>query len=95
MRDRGIRQPIAKPDAAPPYELSLLDERAIDDMRKTHIVGSADKVAVQLRELAESAKLDEVVVLTWAHDVEVRRRSYELLARAFELVPETSQSAAE
>ncbi|MEM9356844.1 MAG: LLM class flavin-dependent oxidoreductase [Pseudomonadota bacterium] len=95
LRDRGIRQPIAKPDTAPPYELSLLDERAIEEMRKTHIVGSVDKVASHLQSLAESAKLDEVVVLTWAHDVDVRHRSYELLAEAFNIAPMVSQSAAE
>ena len=95
LRDRGIRQPIAKPDSAPPYELSLLDERAIDEMRQTHIVGNVDKVASRLRSLAESAKIDEIAILTWAHDVEVRQRSYELLAHAFELVPVAAQTAAE
>ena len=95
LRDRGLRQPIGKPESAPPYELSLIDERAIDDMRKTHIVGSVDKVSSQLSALAESAKLDEIVILTWAHDVKVRQRSYELLAKAFNLVPMASQSAAE
>ena len=39
----------------------------------------------ELRALAAELQLDELVVNTWAHDPEVRRRSYALLAREFDL----------
>ena len=34
-------------------------------------------------------QLDELVVVTWTHDVAARHRSYELLAKAFALEPRT------
>ncbi|MGI9423011.1 MAG: LLM class flavin-dependent oxidoreductase [Hyphomicrobiaceae bacterium] len=95
LRDRGVRQPIDRPDAAPPYAFSVLDERAMEDLRRTHMVGAVDKVAVQLRDLADSLNIDELVILTWAHDVAVRERSYELLAQAFGLSAATTTAAAE
>jgi hypothetical protein len=42
-------------------------------------------VATRLDELARHFKLDELVVVTWTFDAAPRHRSYELLARAFEL----------
>ena len=39
--------------------------------------------AAQLRTLAESLDVDELVVTTWAHDPAAQRRSYELLAHEF------------
>jgi hypothetical protein len=36
-------------------------------------------------ELAERYEVDEVIVLTITHDYEDRKRSYELLAEAFDL----------
>jgi hypothetical protein len=42
-------------------------------------------VGAALRELATAVQLDELVVNTWAHDPQVRRHSYALLAREFDL----------
>ena len=36
-------------------------------------------------EMAEYFELDEIVILTWTHNQEDRRRSYKLLANAFNL----------
>ena len=94
MRDRGMRQPIAPPDAPPPFELTEFDRRALDDLRRTHIVGSTEQVHRQLTDLARSIDLDEIAVLTWAHSVEVRKRSYQLLAEAFELNRQSTTDAA-
>jgi luciferase family oxidoreductase group 1 len=49
------------------------------------IVGAPDKVRAQVEELAAAYRADEVVVVTITHDHAARRRSYELLAEAFEL----------
>ncbi len=85
LRDRGARRPIDPPDAPPPYEFSELDHRAIEDLRHAHIVGDAQNVHAQLTALAKGLAIDELVILTWAHDVAVRRTSYRLLAEAFSL----------
>ncbi len=79
-RDRGPLQPIAPPEAEPPFPFSPADEARVAEMRKTALVGSAAMVAGRLRELAERLGIDEIVVLTWSHDPVARRRSYELLA---------------
>jgi luciferase family oxidoreductase group 1 len=49
------------------------------------IVGGIDKVRAQVEELAATYGTDEVIVVTITHDHAARRRSYELLARAFDL----------
>ena len=42
-------------------------------------------MAAGLREVAESYGADEVVVVSITYDHEARRRSYELIAEAFDL----------
>ncbi|HWH83897.1 MAG TPA: LLM class flavin-dependent oxidoreductase, partial [Burkholderiaceae bacterium] len=59
----------------------------VEAMRAKAFVGDAAQVGAQLRALAEELQLDEIVVNTWAHDPAVRRRSYALLAREFDLEP--------
>ncbi len=45
-------------------------------------VGGPVTVAGTLRALAEAAGVDELMITTDAHDVEVKRRSYRLIAEA-------------
>ena len=45
----------------------------------------ADKVAERLRTLAKDLGIQEVALLTWTHDSNARRRSYELMAKEFGL----------
>jgi alkanesulfonate monooxygenase SsuD/methylene tetrahydromethanopterin reductase-like flavin-dependent oxidoreductase (luciferase family) len=54
-------------------------------MRRTAFVGTPADVGRRLRTLADELGLEEIVILTWSHDPAARRRSYELLAREFEL----------
>ena len=54
-------------------------------MRRKAFVGSAAQVAEKMRALAAQYGLDELVVNTWAYDPGVRRHSYALLAREFNL----------
>jgi luciferase family oxidoreductase group 1 len=49
------------------------------------IVGAIDKVRAQVEQLADDYGAAEVVVVTITHDHAARRRSYELLAQAFDL----------
>ncbi|HWI75270.1 MAG TPA: LLM class flavin-dependent oxidoreductase [Baekduia sp.] len=49
------------------------------------IVGGIDKVRAQVEQLADDYGADEVIVVTITFDHAARRRSYELLAEAFEL----------
>lgn len=58
-------------------------DRAVEASLALSFVGTADDVASRLHELAERWDLDELLVLTYAHDAAARRRSYELLADAW------------
>ncbi|MGH2927024.1 MAG: LLM class flavin-dependent oxidoreductase [Solirubrobacteraceae bacterium] len=51
------------------------------------IVGSPETVRAGLEEIASAYQADEVIVVTITYDHEIRRRSYELLAQAFDLTP--------
>ncbi|MCX7210443.1 MAG: Arm DNA-binding domain-containing protein, partial [Burkholderiales bacterium] len=65
-------------------EVSLAEAR-MQSMRATAVVGAPDQAAEKLRKLASSLELDELVVCAWTHDPAVQLRSFELLARAFDL----------
>jgi len=58
-------------------------EAAVETAMSLSFVGTADDVAARLRELADRWDLDEILVVTYAHDPALRRRSYELLAQAW------------
>ena len=58
-------------------------EGAVEAAMSLSFVGTADDVAARLREQAARWDLDEILVVTYAHDPALRRRSYELLAQAW------------
>lgn len=82
-RDRGVLQPIVSPEAAAAQSYSAREKARIEALRDESIIGTPDRVAAQLRDLARGLGIDEVVVLTWTHGLAARKRSYELLAREF------------
>ena len=84
-RQRGVFGPLQSPDVVAAQGFSAADQPTLDAMHRRAFVGSAAQVGAQLRALAEAMQLDELVVNTWAHDPEVRRHSYALLADEFGL----------
>jgi luciferase family oxidoreductase group 1 len=80
-RNLGRLGPLLPPDQAP-RDYSPSEQLALAQLKSNAFVGSADQVAGRLKALAQAHDLDEVVVITWAHDAQVQRRSYELLASA-------------
>jgi luciferase family oxidoreductase group 1 len=85
MLRRGRLIPVPPPDKAVRYLES--EGQALDAMPpgRRAVVGSPQTVAAGLREVAEAYGADEVVVVSITYDHEARRRSYELIAEAFEL----------
>lgn len=83
--ERGIRSPLISPDEAAAHPYTETERATIDKLRQRAIVGTAEQVAGRLEDLARRFALDEIVVVTWSYDAAVRRRSYELLAKAFRL----------
>ena len=49
------------------------------------MAGTAEQVRERLETLAADYEADELIVVTITHDPKARRRSYELLAKAFGL----------
>lgn len=84
-RERGIRAPLIPPEEAATINYTAAERAKIDSIRRKAFVGTAEQVAAGLTELASHLGLDELVVVTWTYDPQPRHRSYELLARAFNL----------
>jgi alkanesulfonate monooxygenase SsuD/methylene tetrahydromethanopterin reductase-like flavin-dependent oxidoreductase (luciferase family) len=85
MLRRGRLIAVPPPDKAVRFLES--EGQALDAMppgRRT-VVGSPARVAEGLREVAEAYGADEVVVVSITYEHDARRRSYELIAEAFDL----------
>jgi len=83
-RNSGRIGPMLPPEQAE-REYSPAEQMALQAMKANAFVGSASSVAAKLRALAQQFDLDEVVLITWAHDPKAQARSYELLAQEFNL----------
>jgi len=84
-RSRGEYLPLASPQEAAAYPYSPAERGLIARNRARLFVGTKATVLERLRELIAATKADEVMVTTMIYDHAARRRSYELLAEAFEL----------
>lgn len=87
-RDRGVFPPLPSPEEAEAYPYDDTERARIERMRARMFAGTGPRVAERLSSLAQDLRVDEIAVLTTAHDPEARRRSYTLLAREFALTPE-------
>ncbi|MGB6536485.1 MAG: LLM class flavin-dependent oxidoreductase [Xanthobacteraceae bacterium] len=84
-RAKGEYAPLASPEEAAAYPYAPIDRERIARHRARLIVGDAEKVKARLLALTQSTRADELMVTTMVYGHDSRRRSYELLAQAFEL----------
>jgi len=84
---RGARGGIPSPEEAKAVHYSEPELDFIAFSRHRSIFGSPGHVKDRLLEVARRFGADELVVVTITYDFEARKRSYELLAEAFELTP--------
>jgi luciferase family oxidoreductase group 1 len=84
-RQRGRLGPLQPPDAVAAQGFTAEEWPMVDAMRAKAFVGSTAQVVAQLSTLGDALALDHLVVNTWAHDPQVRRHSYALLAQGFGL----------
>jgi luciferase family oxidoreductase group 1 len=82
-RNKGALGPLPSPAEVALRSYSAAEQIEANKLRSTALVGSGVQVAGKLRALADTLEVEELVVITWAHDPAVRKRSYELLAREF------------
>jgi luciferase family oxidoreductase group 1 len=84
-RDRGEYLPLASVDEALAYPYTDSDRAKIARQRSRLFVGSPATVRERLQPLIASSEADELMVITAVYDHEARKRSYSLLAEAFQL----------
>jgi luciferase family oxidoreductase group 1 len=85
-RDRGILVPLDTPEVAA-KALAAYDQGRVERFRQDSFVGTGTEVAARIEELKNRVGVDEMAIVTWTHDEEVRRASYTHLARAMGFAP--------
>jgi len=73
---------VPTPEEAAAYPYSAQEQAFVDDRLAGQVIGSPDTVRDGVRALVERTGVDELMVVTGAHDGADRIRSYELLAGA-------------
>jgi alkanesulfonate monooxygenase SsuD/methylene tetrahydromethanopterin reductase-like flavin-dependent oxidoreductase (luciferase family) len=81
LRKTEHRARILSPDQALRFPYSAEERDAIKKARELHIFGSPATVKRRLSHLAASTEADEIIISTMVYDHQVRRHSYELIAR--------------
>jgi luciferase family oxidoreductase group 1 len=84
-RDKGILVPLEAPDVAAAQPLNPHEKARLEKFREDSFVGTGPDVATRIKALAAEVGVEEMAVVTWTHDENVRRESYRLLAHAFNL----------
>jgi luciferase family oxidoreductase group 1 len=82
---RGGRYPSAAEAEAHPY--TPWEQQIVEHARQRRVAGTPAQCRERLETLAQEYGVDEIVVVTITETPATRLRSYELLARAFELRP--------
>jgi luciferase family oxidoreductase group 1 len=88
---QGRLIPVPPPDKALRF---LETQGAAAGPRRRSIVGAPEQVRTGLIDVAAQYGAEEVIVVTITYDHEARRRSYELIADAFELTAAAPEPAA-
>ena len=81
----GVDAPVPTYAEAAAREYDDRERAYIRSQRARVVLGNPDTVRTRLTRLAEAYRADELMILTITGDYQTRRRSYELVAKAFEL----------
>ena len=84
-RAQGDYRPLVSPEEALAYPYSAAEERTRQAHRQRLFVGTPAGLRERLEAFARTVGADEVMITTAIFDHAARRRSYQLLAEAFEL----------
>jgi len=82
-RDKGVLGPLVPPDEAATAPLAPHEQARMEQFRKDSFVGTGSEVMARIVELKDHVGVDEMAVVTWTYDEEVRRQSYAELAKVF------------
>lgn len=76
---------MPSPDTAMAHQFTPHERSVLEFVEKLQIVGTPAQCKARILEIAERTKADEIMIATHAFDAAARRKSYELLAKEFEL----------
>ncbi|HET7769982.1 MAG TPA: LLM class flavin-dependent oxidoreductase [Chloroflexota bacterium] len=82
---RGHLIPLPTVEEALAYPYSEVERAQIEQTMSGVFIGSPQTLRPRLEQMAQAHGVDELVVITLIHGAAERRRSYELLAQAFDL----------
>lgn len=83
--EKGNTDQFPDPETIQNYQFTSLELERIRHNQGRVISGTKESVKDQLQNLADRFAVDEIIVSTMADNAENRKRSFELLAEAFEL----------
>ena len=86
-RAKGEYLPLASPEEASAYPYTPVDRERMARQRTRLVIGGVERVKSRLHALIDATRADELMITTMVYDHSARRRSYELLAKAFALMP--------
>jgi luciferase family oxidoreductase group 1 len=82
-RAKGEYLPLESPEAALAYPYTPIDRERMTQNRARLFLGTPASIRDRLAPLLQSTQADELIVTTMIYDHDARKRSYDLLARAF------------
>lgn len=78
---RNDRRPLQPPVER--VELTAAEAGMVQEHLAVSAVGTPERVVADLEQIVELTRADELMLNSYAHDPEVRARSYELVAHAW------------
>jgi luciferase family oxidoreductase group 1 len=93
-RSRGEFAPLVNPKEAATYPFSPSERAIVENFRENIFVGAPETVRSGIEALCSATHADEIMITTMIYDHAARRRSYELLAEAFDVSPRVVRATA-
>ncbi len=88
---QGRPGPLPTPEQALAHDYTPDEQDQLRRYRRAQVVGDPPAVRAELDALCAATRADELIVMTAVHDHGERRRSYELLAGAYDLDVRTAE----
>lgn len=90
MLEKGALGPYPTPEEAENYPYTAMERRSFEKSKQTGLVGDPKYVRAGLERMAAEYGVDEILVVTICHSFAARLRSYELIAKEFNLAQPAS-----
>jgi luciferase family oxidoreductase group 1 len=90
-RSQGEYRALPSPDEAMAYKYSDRERDFVMRHRSQLFVGTPAMVKTRLDALARETQADEIMIASAIYDHDARKRSYELMAQAYEIAPQPAR----